>query len=108
MTLKHPPLSDAHLIFLRYRVLKMHYRGTFDVLNLRRAISKHCKTWLLGPRLGLRVKKSELGLFCYIGETSDGITSIEVHSSKYPDKPFTLNVKNNKEFMMKLFKHELL
>lgn len=108
MTKQHPPISDAHMIFLRHRILKMHFRGTFDVINLRRTVSKHCKTWLIGPRLGMKVKKSQGGFFCYIGETLDGITAIEVHSAKYPDKPFTLNVANNKEFMMKIFKHELL
>lgn len=108
MKANNPQLSDAHLIFLRDIVSKMHHRGEFCVINLRRKISKHCKTYLLGPRFGMRVKKSEFGLFCYIGETVDGITEIKVHPSRHTDKEFTIHVANNREFMDKLLKHDLL
>ncbi|PZO26012.1 MAG: hypothetical protein DCE86_15005 [Flavobacteriaceae bacterium] len=108
MTKRHPQLSDAHATLLRYKVSKMYNRGQFDVTNLRRSISKHCKTWLIGNRLGLKIKKSDKGIFCYIGDTIDCVTIIEVHSSVHPTKDFTFNVANNREFMNKLFKHDLL
>lgn len=108
MTKNPLTLSDAHLTFLRYQVQRMYNRGEFDLLNLRRSITKHCKTFCIGNRFGLKLKKSEYGLFCYIIETVDGITEIKVNSYKHPDKDFKFHVKNNREFMLKLLKHDLL
>ncbi|WP_026704979.1 hypothetical protein [Flavobacterium soli] len=91
---------------LLFALKKMHNREGFNIENLRIKTRPFFRTFTLGKSttfLGLNLKHTSLSINAWLLEDANGLYCFKVVSTKFGESyPFTVWVKNEREFLQKI------
>lgn len=100
MAKKHLTISE-----FEFMIPQMRQTSKVNLNTLVKFLRNFCNTKRSGNHLLIRPKnQNKVAIFCTFN-INDGLVEIR---KAYSDHTYRLNVKNNKEFLQKIVKHELL
>ncbi len=100
--------NDNAFVLLEKRIEKMNNLQVFDIKNFRKKMRPFFKTWTLGDsihHIGLRMKGTKFSILAQLVDVNnEGLYNFKVRSSKHGEAIlFSIWVKNDKEFIDKIF-----